>query len=244
MLRWSVQLPRRLKRYIALISATLLGVAAGMFILTLVLASEIYDYQDTVDGVHLPSVDAIVCLAGGRGRIAAAGDLWYRYWESSIKLKAAREAAGEKIDPEADDRVPLLYLSGMGPQTTWNTFKKHLRSGVREVVPVADVVIEKESYNTETNAIWLARMAQDKGWKKILLVTSSYHMRRSQMMFARTFAALGLNIQIETLSAFQEPFESNEWRESIHGLHVTVMEYLKWVYYRFLWSPQSQARAT
>ena len=38
---------------------------AGLLVLPLLLAGEIYDYQDTVDGVRLPSVDAIVVLAGG-----------------------------------------------------------------------------------------------------------------------------------------------------------------------------------
>src|SRR5690348_11457137 len=52
-------------------------------------AGEIYEYQDTVDGAHLPNIDAIVCLAGGRGRIAAAGDLWYRYWERARKVDAS-----------------------------------------------------------------------------------------------------------------------------------------------------------
>src|ERR1017187_6074086 len=71
-------------------------------------AGDIYDYQDTVDGVHLPHVDAIVCLAGGRGRIAAAGDIWYRYWEL-----AHSPLVGIGKNP-VPDQTPILYLSGMG----------------------------------------------------------------------------------------------------------------------------------
>ena len=44
----------------------------GALALAYVMAGDIYEYQDTVDGVHLPEVDAIVCLAGGRGRAAEA----------------------------------------------------------------------------------------------------------------------------------------------------------------------------
>lgn len=46
-------------------------------------------------------------------------------------------------------------------------------------------------------------------------------------------------MQIQTLSAFQEPFEPGEWRASLHGTHVTMLEYLKWVYYRLFWKPSA-----
>ena len=68
--RWRL---RRAGRSLALIA---LGMALGSLLLAYLSAGEIYEYQDSVDGVHLPPVDAIVCLAGGRGRIAAAGDIW------------------------------------------------------------------------------------------------------------------------------------------------------------------------
>src|SRR5271155_5726225 len=93
--------PSKLKRLLLLLGALLAGMAIGVLGLAFFLANEIYEYQDTVDGVHLPEVDAIVCLAGGRGRIAAAGDIWYRYHEANQKKG-----------------VPILYISGMGPRST------------------------------------------------------------------------------------------------------------------------------
>jgi uncharacterized SAM-binding protein YcdF (DUF218 family) len=193
------------------------GIFVGLMILPFILAGEIYEYQDTVDGVHLPPVDAIVCLAGGRGRIAAAGDLWYHYWERSHG------------DP------PILYISGMGPQSTWTVLLRQLRAGVRQVIQSEDVILETESQNTESNAQLLAKFVQLKGWTRILLVTSPYHMRRATFIFDRTLKSLGLKVEIQTLSAFQEPFEAGEWRSNIHGIHVTLIEYIKWVYYRYLW---------
>ncbi|MBI3534975.1 MAG: hypothetical protein HY072_05770, partial [Deltaproteobacteria bacterium] len=61
----------------------LLVILFGFFLFAFFSAGEIYEYKDTVDGVHLPKVDVIVCLAGGRGRITQASDLWYRYYELS-----------------------------------------------------------------------------------------------------------------------------------------------------------------
>ena len=194
------------------------GMAIGAFLLAYISAGEIYDYQDTVDGTHLPKVDAIVCLAGGRGRIAAAGDLWYRYWES---------AGPAKVEP------PILYISGMGKKSDWKVLTKQVRRGVLEVLQQKDVVLETESSNTEENALWLVKYAQEKGWTRILLVTSRYHMRRAKLIFDQTVdPQLTPQLTIETLSVYQEPFEPDEWRVAFHGIKVTIGEYLKWLYYR------------
>lgn len=204
------------------------GLILGSLVLPYILAGEIYEYQDSVDGVHLPPVDAIVCLAGGRGRISAAGDLWYRYMEMS----------GEQ---ESGVSLPVLYVSGMGPKANWGVFRRQLRSGVRDVIRPEHVVIENESYNTETNAQWFRKFVAGRNWKRVILITSSYHMRRSQLIFHRVLQGIPTErggVQVETLSAFQDPFEPGEWRTSVHGTHVTLVEYLKWIYYRFFWNPE------
>src|SRR3954468_23943056 len=88
------------KRWSLFLGSMLLGMALGVLTLAFVLAGDIYEYQDTVDGVHLPEVDAIVCLAGGRGRIMAAGDIWYRYWElSQTPIRGAGRNPQPKVPP-------------------------------------------------------------------------------------------------------------------------------------------------
>jgi uncharacterized SAM-binding protein YcdF (DUF218 family) len=213
----------RLRRIFRTLAAFLIGITVGALGLAYLLAGEIYDYQDSVDGVHLPKVDAIVCLAGGRGRIAAAGDLWYRYWEVSQKPPIGKP--------------PLLYLSGMGHQARWNVLNHQLRRGVLGVIQPEDVLMETESGNTEANARWFAKYAKDRGWRKVILLTSPYHMRRARYIFDATLVSLGIPISVETLSVFQEPFEHGEWRSAFHGVHVTILEYLKWVYTRSVWKP-------
>ena len=207
----------------------LLGVGVSALILGLGSASSIYDYQDTVDGVHLPPVDAIVVLAGGRGRIAAAGDLWNRY------------------GPQA----PILYFSGVGPQTNFKMVQSQLRAGVTAVLQPEQVVIENESTNTEENALWLLRYARERSWNRVLLVTSRYHMKRARLIFGRLLErdAASRNLlkapgatpvkplEIETFSVYQEPFEPDEWLWTVHGTRVTLSEYVKWVYYSRFWKP-------
>jgi hypothetical protein len=205
------------------------GVLMGMGFFAYISAGEIYDYTDSVDGVHLPQVDAIVCLAGGRGRIAAAGDIWYRYWELA---QAPVHGAGRSPYPRP---TPVLYISGMGRQSNWSVLTRQVRRGVLDVLTPVDVVLEKESSNTDENARWLARYAAEHGWERILLVTSSYHMKRARYIFERVLGTFEPPVVVETLSVYQEPFEPNEWREGLHGTRVTLIEYLKWVYYKIFW---------
>lgn len=195
------------------------GVGALVLGLAVRTAGEIYNYQDTLDEVKLPAVDTIVCLAGGRGRIAAAGDLWLRYRDRKMK--------------------PTLFLSGLGPQATWNTVRASLRAGIRGVIRPDDVVIEHESGNTVENAQLYLRHARGKGWRRVLLMTSRYHMRRAKLIFESVFREAGVPIEVETLSVIQDPFEPGEWITSFQGVRVTVEEYLKWLYYRWVWRPRA-----
>ena len=196
----------------------------GIWGLVFISAGEIYDYQDTLDGALLPPVDVIVCLAGGRGRISASGDIWYRYWELAQTTK--------------DLKVPTLYISGMGQNSGWNALARQLRPGVLKVLSPKDVVLENESSNTEANARWLGKKSKEHRWQRILLMTSRYHMRRARLIFGRILKFMQLPIEVETLSVYQEPFEPGEWREGLNGIRVTMVEYMKWIYYKTLWNPE------
>ena len=227
----------RFRRYFLPVSLLFLGMGIGALVLALVSAGEIYDYRDTVDGVHLPPVDAIVVLAGGRGRIAAAGDVWYRYWElSHIPISGA----GKSPVPT---QTPILYLSGMGQRSNFNTLSHQVRRGVLGVLKPENVVIEAVSGNTEENALWLANIAKEHAWEKIILITSPYHMRRARLIFNSVLSSQNHPMQIETLSAFQEPFEPGEWITGLNGIRVTLLEYLKLLYYQTVWKPDPNAEA-
>jgi len=50
-------------------------------------------------------------------------------------------------------------------------------------------------------------------------------------------------IRVETLSVYQEPFEPGEWITELHGIRVTLLEFVKWLYYAHVWKPQMQQPA-
>lgn len=202
-----------------------LGLLSGVLLFAFFKAGGIYDYSDTLDGAYLPPSDAIVVLAGGRGRIAAAGDFWFRYFE--------REEAG-KIEA-----APFLYISGMGRSSSWSTLSHSIRPGILKAMKPSNVVLETESRNTEENALWVVKNARLRGWKRIVLMTSPYHMRRSQFIFAKVLIEAELKLEVDTLTIDQDAFSSEEWRESLNGIRVTLVEYLKWLYYTTFWKPEA-----
>jgi hypothetical protein len=76
-------------------------------------------------------------------------------------------------------------------------------------------------------------------------------MKRARLIFAQVLAdearrrnamrlAEGVQlvpVEVETLSVYQDPFEPGEWLTSLHGARVTLIEYLKWIYYTRFWGP-------
>jgi hypothetical protein len=226
----------RIRRWSRAAALLLAGAAIGATGLGLIVAGDIYEFQDSVDGIHLPPVDAVVCLAGGRGRILAAGDIWYRYWETSQKPVSGVERT--PVPP----RPPILYISGMGHQAGWNVLTRQVHRGVLGSLKPENVVLETESANTEENALLLLQHARKRGWERILLMTSSYHMRRAKLIFQRMAEAQGVRLEIETLAVQQEPFDPMEWRAHSHGIRVTVIEYLKYLYYKRFWTPPPTAK--
>lgn len=202
----------------------LFGIALGAFFVSFLVAGEIYDYQDTVDGVKMPDVDAIVCLAGGRGRISAAGDIWNHYHELFARKESGITA------------VPMLFISGAGQKATFAAVSSQFREGVRKIIRPADVMIESKSENTVENAYEFIQIAKEHDWHRVLLITSPYHMKRSVYLFQRMTAADRYDLKIETLTFYQEPFEPGEWKTSLMGIRVTLLEYAKWIFYRFFWT--------
>ena len=52
-------------------------------------------------------------------------------------------------------------------------------------VPSRSIILERSSRNTYDNALYSAAILENKNIKRILLVTSAYHMRRAQAVFVK-----------------------------------------------------------
>jgi uncharacterized SAM-binding protein YcdF (DUF218 family) len=204
----------RLRNWI--LPSLLLGPISGAFF-TYFSAGEIYNTQDTITEHALENTDLIVCLAGGRGRITAAFELWHRYWERNQATPSP---------------IPMLYFAGMGKKISWNLLVKPIRKEILSHITPSSLFIERESFNTKTNALYLVDELKKHSWHKIILITSSYHMRRARIIFEETFRTQGYFVEMSTYSITQEPFTRSHWKKSFLGIQVTFSEYLKWLYYK------------
>ena len=113
-----------------------------------------------------PAADAIILLGGGMGadtnhnsyaEMASGAD---RVWQAARLFKA--------------EKAPVIVATGFYPQDTTLPLLRDF--GIAE-----DCVSFLEARNTEEEAKGIA----EKGYKKVLLVTSAWHMKRARLMFKK-----------------------------------------------------------
>lgn len=127
-----------------------------------------------------PNVDAIVVLAGMVvPLVPSAGSP--EFSDSVDRILAGRDLfrAG---------KAPVLILTGgsgllsqMGEPEA-SALARWLRG---EGIPAGAILEESASRNTAENAMETAKIAQSRGIRRILLVTSAFHMLRSEMCFKK-----------------------------------------------------------
>lgn len=117
----------------------------------------------------IPSADAIVVLGGGVGAASEAVPYPELYWSADRAIMAARLFRAGK--------APLIIPTGTGaPQA-----EKPLLEALG--VPCSSIVCEDEAIDTATNATKTVAILRARGCKRILLVTSAWHMPRAMMLF-------------------------------------------------------------
>lgn len=125
------------------------------------------------DAASYPTADAIVVLGGGE--IQGVG-------ESSID-EASKEGAtrvGLGLELFRQSRAPIMLLSGGNHEA-----KRMARLLEQQHVPAAALRIEDASRDTHQNALYSATLLKREKLKRILLVTSGWHMPRATASFKR-----------------------------------------------------------
>jgi uncharacterized SAM-binding protein YcdF (DUF218 family) len=104
--------------------------------------------------------DAAVVLAGGRGPRLSEG------------LALVREGV-----------APVLVVSD-GWSPTWPEAN---RLCARRQAPVPVVCFHPDPYSTRGEAEAFARLAAERGWRSVVVVSSRYHLVRARMLFERCY---------------------------------------------------------
>jgi uncharacterized SAM-binding protein YcdF (DUF218 family) len=142
-------------------------------------------------GDKLKHSDAIVVLEGdGFSRVRKAINLFHEELADVIVLSGG-------IDNEPAGSFHVKKLSPLF---------------IREGIPEKSIIIEDVSLNTRDQAIQVIRIANEKGWKRIILVASHYHQFRAYLTFLKVI--LGNDFKIELINAPATDlnwFEDTEW---------------------------------
>ncbi len=172
----------------------------------------------------IPEADVIVVLGG-----ATRGDT---HWSSLGDLTAQADRLVHATELFKAGKAPRVLVSGGAPRGARS--EAELMEQLLSVmgVPRRAVLRESESRDTHDNARFSAILLRGKGMKRILLVTSAFHMRRAQALFR----AEGLDV-IPAPTDFQRLVSEPpvpRWLPTVQDLHrstLALREYAGyWVY--------------
>lgn len=158
--------------------------------------------------------DAIVVLGHDPTRVFQAADLYREGLAPRVILSRPRRAPRQEYLDAQGIPVPWFEVAGV----------KILQD--RGVPPAAISIISEEVISTWTEAHAFARHAPDA--RRLLVVTSPYHVRRSRLVFRKALP----DHDIRVIASRYEELPTRWWREQDTAISVT-MEFIKLPFFLF-----------
>ena len=149
----------------------------------------------------LAKADVIFVLGGTRvERVAEGGDLYREGWAPLVLLS-------REVSEPAEVR---LRASGLHVPT-----ETAMQRGVLQqmgVAPGAIIEVEREQLSTGTEVDELVRLVQDRGWSRLIVVTSKLHTARAGLVMRKRLEPLGKQI-IMRASRYDTSDLDRWWRD-------------------------------
>jgi len=143
--------------------------------------------------------DAIVVVTGGEDRITAA-------------LSLLRQGSGRR-----------LLISGVNPRTSEAAIRDH--AGERRQLFECCVDIGREASDTIGNAEETRDWAEGRGYRTLIVVTSSYHMPRTLAEFARAMP----DVDFVPHPVVSRHLRDRSWWQHPAALRLLASEYVKFI---------------
>ena len=153
------------------------------------------------------NADAIVVFAGGVGESGKAG--------GGFQERVSQAVA--------------LYKGGHAPRVIFSSgFVFTLREAevmkavaVDNGIPPEAILLEEHAANTFENVAFTNRILSEHGWRRVLLVSSPYHMRRAMLTWRHTAP----DIAVTPTPVPQSEFYASNWGASFDQIRGIVHEY-------------------
>lgn len=164
--------------------------------------------------------------------------LFLGYWLSPQGKLVGSDAivaiSGGQTNTRAEEAVllyqqglaPVLVFSGAALDTSGPSNAQAMRQvALRAGVPNRAIILEEDATTTTENALGVAKIASQMGWRKVILVTSPYHQRRAQLEFSRHLKGQ----QIISHSSTDEEWRRSKWWATPKSTNLTLQEVQKLV---------------
>lgn len=187
--------------------------------------------DDETKGLDVRQSDALVVLTAGN-YFSGGGGGWMPRPEGVHRLNTAL-----RVENTLGKAIPLVVSGGFTnghklPSEAGVLLDFYKAVGVRGV---NNALVEDVSTDTYGSALEVARMAKDKGWKQVGLVTGDTHMARSLGSYRAVLGPLGVKVVPVLAKGLWGPFGSLGFLPSVKGLLATtdaVYDGLGYFYYK------------
>jgi uncharacterized SAM-binding protein YcdF (DUF218 family) len=162
--------------------------------------------------------DAIVILMGSiSDRVIQAIDLY-------------KQRMAEKVIIVEESMGPLCELEKRGAHLLSKSDQTRNAFITLGIPPDSIIVLPGNATSTQMEAIIIRKYLLNKpSIDTILLVSSSYHTRRSSMIFKTAFNKAGMPIHVISSPSVYTNFDAERWWRTKDGIHTVLLEYLKTV---------------
>jgi uncharacterized SAM-binding protein YcdF (DUF218 family)/glycosyltransferase involved in cell wall biosynthesis len=206
----------RLKRLYATARRHMIqGVAAAVVAYLLLFQTPLLWWVASPLQVSAPpqAADAIVVFAGGVGESGKAGGGFQERVTQAVELYRAGHA-------------PRLIFSS-GYVFTLREAEVMKAVAVDNGVPATAIVLEERAANTYENVAFTRQILAEHGWRRVLLVSSPYHMRRAMLTWRRQ----GPDIEVVPTPVPASQFYAHERGASLEQIRGILHEYVALVDY-------------
>ena len=171
---------------------------------------------------EVAKVDAIVPLGGFLGP-PVAEEFLPNLSEASERLEAGIELWQKK---------KAAWLVFTGGRIPWSNQREVEGAAAKRIaiargIPEDRIIVTREVGNTADEARAIADLIRERGWSKILLVTSAYHMPRAVRIFSHAGVKV-LPFPVDFQIDAKEKFTLLDFLPREEGLHYTELALREW----------------
>ena len=164
------------------------------------------------------TADAIVVFAGGVGESGRAGG-------------GAQERIKQAVDLYKAGYAPFLILSS-GYVYSFHEAEAMRALAIDQGVPSSAIALEESSTNTYQNVRYVDAILKDHRWRRILLVSSPYHMRRAVMVWHKQAP----DVEVVATPSLQSQFYDHGRGATLEQVRGILQEYVAiFAYWRRGW---------